>query len=315
MKKYLICFFLTISVVLVAIMMIVLKPSSTVKLTTVKKAYSYVSCFQEEENMQISILINDLNHSITNKEKYSSISIADKAHHNEIVISLEEIEYSDETCMINNETFYQYIYSFCLPFKTEDKFLLEIEEAYLCMQYRNIDINLAIGSFSYYKVPYFGDGKAYLSISKLKPIVNDFNQEKILVAVVVGINNQTKQEIIIKKIVALDLNLQFDGADFTILEDEVFPNSNISTLLGKSYTIHSMKDIDSEVFLTIPPNTAINYLLPIKYHGTLKTNKMGFLIEYTIGAESNTLYYDEFLFFTTTANRYPEVTVLTVDNE
>ncbi|MDD2492660.1 MAG: hypothetical protein RBR48_05515 [Bacilli bacterium] len=315
MKKYLICFFLTISVVLVAIMMIVLKPSSTVKLTTVKKAYSYVSCFQEEENMQISILINDLNHSITNKEKYSSISIADKVHHNEIVISLEEIEYCDETYIINNETFYQYIYSFCLPFKTEDKFLLEIEDAYLCMQYRNIDINLAIGSFSYYKVPYFGDGKAYLSISKLKPIVNDFNQEKILVAVVVGINNQTKQEIIIKKIVALDLNLQFDGADFTILEDEVFPNSNISTLLGKSYTIHSMKDIDSEVFLTIPPNTAINYLLPIKYHGTLKTNKMGFLIEYTIGAESNTLYYDEFLFFTTTANRYPEVTVLTVDNE
>ncbi|HRT68755.1 MAG TPA: hypothetical protein P5173_00890 [Bacilli bacterium] len=313
MKKYAICFFLTISITIACLILVVLKPSPTLKLTTVKKAYSYVSCFQEEERIQVDILINDLNKSITNKEKYSSLSISDKTHHNELVLNLEKVIYQGEMTTINQESFYQYSYYFTVLFKTEDKFLLEIEDAYLCMNYRNMDINLAIGSFSYYKVPYFGDDKAHISISKLQPIVNDFQEEKILVGVVMGITNQTNQPITIEKITALDLNLQFFSADFMVIEEEVFSNSNISTLLGKSYSLHGTKDNNEEVLLVIPSNTKVEYLLPIKYHGAFKTNKMGFLIEYKIGEEQNTLYYDEFLFFTTKTKNLSIGEVLTYE--
>jgi hypothetical protein len=53
--------------------------------------------------------------------------------------------------------------------------------------------------------------------------------------------------------------------------------------------------------------------LPIKYHGAFKTNKMGFLIEYKIGEEQNTLYYDEFLFFTTKTKNLSIGEVLTYE--
>ncbi len=299
MKKYIICFFVTISITIACLILVVLKPSPTLKLTTVKKAYSYVSSFQEEEKIQVNILINDLNDSITNIEKYSALSISDKNHHNELVLDLEEVTYQGEITTIDHESFYQYSYQFIVLLKTDDKFLLEIEDAYLCMNYRNIDITLAIGSFSYYKVPYFGDDKAYISISKLKPIVNDYQEEKVLVGIVMGITNQTNQKIIIQKITALDLNLQFYSADFMVIQNEVFSNSNISTLLGKNYSLHGTNDHNEEILLVISPNTKVDYLLPITYHGAFKTNKMGFLIEYRIGEEQNTLYYDEFLFFTT----------------
>ena len=315
MKKYVVCFLLVISVVITCFLLFVLKPSPTIKLTTIKKAYSYVSCYQDEEKMQVNLLINDLDTAIINTEKYSSISISDKTHHDEIMIELEEIIYQEKVTTINEETFYQYSYHFTIPFKTEDKFFLEIEEAYLCMHYRNIDINLPIGSFSYYKVPYLGDDRDYISISKLKPIVNDCNEEKILVGVIMGISNQTKHTIIIKRIVALDLNLQFYSDDIIVLQEDVLSSSNISTLLGKNYTIHSNYYHDEGVLLIIPPNTTTNYLLPIKYHSNLKTNQVGFSIEYDILEEKNTLYYDEFLFFTTKDNHVPVLEILTYENK
>lgn len=315
MKKYVVCFLLVISVIITCFLLFALKPSPTIKLTTIKKAYSYVSCYQDEEKMKVNLLINDLDTAITNKEKYSSITISNRTHHDEIMIELEEIIYQEKVTIINDETFYQYSYHFNIPLKTEDKFLLEIEEAYLCMHYRNIDINLAIGSFSYYKVPYLGDERDYISIAKLKPIVNEYNEEKILVGVVMGINNQTKQTIIIKRVVALDLNLQFYNDDIIILQEDVLSSSNISTLLGKNYTFHSNYYHDEGVLLIIPPNTTVNYLFPIKYLSDLKTNQVGFSIEYDILEEQNTLYYDEFLFFTTKENHIPVLEILTYENK
>ncbi|HKM30424.1 MAG TPA: hypothetical protein VJZ51_06690 [Bacilli bacterium] len=314
MKKYIIISFFAISLVVVSLVFILLKPTPTIKLTTIKKAYSYVSCFHDEEKMQVSILINNRDSAITNEKKCSSAAIADKNNHNEILLGLEDITYNNKQYKINDETFYQYTFAFQIPLKTDEKFLLEIENAYLCLNYDNVDVKIEIGSFSFYKVPYLGDEKAYLTISKLKPIVNEFQNEKTLVALVIGTSNQTKEAITITRVVPLDLNMQFSAQDILTLEKELFPNSNISTLLGKNYTISSSNLVNDEVTLMIPANTTVNYLFPIKYNGELKTNKVGFLIEYTVGSEARTLYYDEFLFFTTTENSPVDLDVLTYEN-
>ncbi|MDD3171650.1 MAG: hypothetical protein PHO86_04945 [Bacilli bacterium] len=313
MKKYIIVLSLLVSVILVVIITIFNKTEPTFKMTTIKQAYSYISTYDEEDVLDINVLINSKETKATNYNKFTNAYVTDRSRNNEILLSLIEIKETDESYFIDDEEFYLYVFSFRIPLRTNEEFSLEIGDAILRINYSSIQVSLEIGSFSYYKVPYYGDNLGYLAISKLKPLVNEVNKEKMLLAIEIGFYNNTNKEITIKRIVPLELNILFSLEEVVELDKEIFPNENLQGILGYSYQHITNSYLNDETNIVLEPGINHNFLFPLKYFGEYSVNKTGFLIEYEVDNQSFVFYNDDFLFYSQTY-RLSDLKISTYEN-
>lgn len=314
MKKYIILCSLLFSLVIFLLIVFVSTSNDTFKITTIKKAYNLVSAYDEEESMEVGVLVNSKKTHSTNTKYISSALIESKTKGDCLNLELVSITDEDTSYVIENEKYYLYMFNFNIPFKTSEDFSLEIENAVLKLNYSLSTISLDIGSFSYYKVPYIGDKDNNISISKLKPLVNERNKNKTLVGIQLGIKNEQENEITIRRIVPLDLNITFSPLEIKEVNEVYESSSDIKRLLGYDYVLENKEIMMDEIDLKILPESQKILIIPIKYINDYSISKVGFYIEYECNGKKGVYYFDNFLFFTSSLINIDSLHIMTYEN-
>lgn len=289
-----------IAIILLSVLIIIIRTSDNenIQLTTFKKSYSIVTDNSSpQESLEVLIYISEKDTAFTEESTFKSTGLCDKSKNNYLSMSLEKITDMKYSQQIKNNKFHMFSYIFSISFDTNDLFEFDLEEAYL--ELKNLDNTylIGIGSFYYYKVPYYG-AKHNLSISQLKPIVNKISMNNSLVGIILEINNQTLEQVTIKNIKVLKSGINVSNKDIKKITNDYNSNVLISDILGYSYNYHDTNDVTNIIYEDeISPNQKQKYIIPLKYHNDYLINSLGLVIEYEIKNKEGCFYFDEFTFF------------------
>ncbi len=289
-----------IAIILFSVLIIIIRTSDNenIQLTTFKKSYSVVTDNSSpQESLEVLIYISDKDTAFTKESTFKSTALCDKTQNNYLSMSLEKITDMKYSQQIKKNKFHMFSYIFSISFDTNDLFEFDLEEAYL--ELKNLDNTylIGIGSFYYYKVPYYG-AKHNLSISQLKPIVNKISMNNSLVGIILEINNQTLEQVTIKNIKVLKSGINVSNKDIKKTTNDYNSNVLISDILGYSYNYHDTNDVTNIIYEDeINPNQKQKYIIPLKYHNDYLINSLGLVIEYEIKNKEGCFYLDEFTFF------------------
>lgn len=282
----------------------------TVKITTIKNAYSFVSKEKEDEYISIPIFINSKNNYYINKEKIESSSLVDDNEENLVKLDLQETVLLKEYLKIDDEKFYLYNFKF----KIVEENSLQLRKVYLKIDYISEIVKIDIGSFSYYKVPFYGENDEIISLTNLKAIVNDYENSKSVVGVIVGIKNNSKKNIELTNVLPLEIN--YCPSMSEIVEVDKIPESNekIDNILGYKYDYINLNENISN-YINIESGAVKYFLVPIKKIGNYVSSDFGIEINFIYEGEMRKMYIDDFLYFSNSTNiKYKDLEVLTYEN-
>jgi len=311
MKKLNIVYILLgISLVVILIISIVAKVPKTVQVTTFKKSYSYVSKYQENEEIIINVYINQLDSYITQGENIESSYITDNNNEDHIILNLKKVNNCQEKISLNKDEFHLFQYIFDIEFLTDSDFSLEIDNAYLCLEYAQDDfIKIGIGSFSFYKVEGFGSED--LSIARLKGVVNTVNNVKTLVGIAINFKNNNTIDLTITNIIPLVLKVETSNNDVKKLNSFNYNSGDtIKSILGYEFNPYQSNSSDIDLNLQINDLEDDYYIFPLKHQNIYPVNKVGFIVEYEIDNIKKKMYFDDFTFFTSSKYSKNEINKL-----
>ncbi|MCK9537030.1 MAG: hypothetical protein M0R05_05580 [Bacilli bacterium] len=295
-KKYLFISLLAISGIIVVFIMMRAKMPSTVTVSTIPKAYNCVSLIGEDDSITFEIFADTKKSFIGEAENITETYLANEEGER-LKLKITAIELASDEIIINKKRYHLFYFTFKIDFYPATQFSFEIDSALLTINYRSdAMIQINIGSFSYYKFTSFVT--AFLSVGKLKGLVNEIDGCKTLAAVEIGLSNNTECDLIITEIIPLDLNVAFSSSDRILSIDLNYRfDDEIELLLGYPY---QFTPPGSSVFTyRLAAGEKVNFLIPLKYYRLLALNKLGFIIEYTVGGNAYQLIYDDFTFFNT----------------
>lgn len=299
MKK--IIAFIVIFIVFLFLVILSLKNGDEIlSLTTIPKSYSFVSTYYENDNIEVLLYLSNKKSIITNQEAITNCYITDKERYNSIKIELIEINDLNYIEKIKNQNFF--LYSFCFDIKSivNEEYEFEINDAILSLDTEEQTFNINLGSFYYYKLPYYGDYYQNISISKLVPVISSIYGNDTIGALNIKIKNNVYSDIQITNIKLLNNNIYPSYDDLIILEEEINTQMTLSSILGYNYDIKSEIYIENrKMNLNINKSEDIEIILPLKYINNYNINRLGFIIDYTVidTNQSYSLYYDDFIFF------------------
>ena len=295
-RKYLFFTLLIISISIVIFVIVRAKIPSTVTISTIPKAYNCVSLIDEDDLFNVDIFADTKKSFIGEAENIAEAYITNEEGEY-LKLKIKGIKLSSDRIIISGKSYFLYSFIFKIDFNPITEFTFEITSALLTINYRNgVAIQINIGSFSYYKFASFSSD--FLSVSKLKGLVNEIEGHKTLAAVEIGLSNDTDFDIIITSIIPLDLNVVFSTSDLVISTDLKYrPDDEIESLLGYPYQFRP--PIPSNFTYRLDAGAKVSFLIPLKYYRLIHLNKLGFIIKYTVGGDANQLIYDDFTFFNT----------------
>ncbi len=313
MKKiHYVIIFLIVSLLVVGLVIVFAKQSSTLKVTAFPVAHNLVSSYSEEEELSVNLLVNSPSTHLTDFNSITSCSVSDRERENQLPLTLVAINPSKEPVFLRNENFFSFEFRFKVDFTTDSDYQLEIPEAFLTIGSNKTDedVFMYIGSFSFYKVSSFFHDNFY--VTRLRGLVNVVNSGKTLVAVEIGIRNVTSTNLIISRIKPLDGNVTVSNSDVTeTLNYPYQASDSIDSVLGFDYQVSGVGD-NSILGIEIPEGENASFLLPLKYVIEMKTNSFGLLIEYSVDGEEKIDYLDDFTYFTDYAFYLPEINQLII---
>lgn len=296
------------------------KKNNSIKLTIVKNAYSYLSTYDEVDELVLPVFINNKNSNYLVKENINDASITDEAEENILKLEVEKIEKYDYEALINEEKFYCYLYKFNILNNNEGDNDININKAYLKLDYINETIKINIGSLTSKKITSFTEDSKLITITNLKGIINDVKYQnqyrKDIVGIAVGIKNNANSNIIIKSIKPLDCNYKCSLKEIKVLKDLPSSNEKIDNILGYEYEYSNITDFDIEGNCLINKNEKQFLLLPLKKVSNYCANSFGLEISFVFEGKEDEVYktyVDDFLFYTT-KNNYEEFDILTYEN-
>ena len=291
-----ICSLALLVICLVIVILVKTFNSNEVFLTIVPKSYCYVSKTNEEKDIELYVYISNKKSFVTKVDKvmHSYIRSCDRA--DELLINCESIIDLNTKVKINNKSYYLYNFIFNVPLKSSEEYDLSIPHAIISMDFPEDTVEFNIGSFYFYKIPYFGDNEGNISVSRIKGIVNNVGLNKSLVGVEIGFRNLTKNEITIKNIELLDKTVYASKNEIIELNEEISSNEQISKLLGYDYDINDGTYLD-ECDLKISGYETIDFLVPLKYQESYVMNSVAFKIVYELDNNIYTFYTDNICLF------------------
>ena len=298
---------------IIVLVCIFVPKSDMFSITTFKKSYNYVTTVDSEnELMEVLIYLSDKNISMTNEEKIINSNIYDKNTTDTIEVKLSKITDMDFKQEIKGKGYNLFSFIFILPkISSSEEIELKMNEAILQLNLISYDINLEIGSFYYMCIKEIGSN--YLSISKLKPIVNVINYNKTLVGLDMSFYNNTNKTIMINKIKVLENGIYVSNHDIKKLEKEISSNEQIDNILGYKYdykTNDSFNDLSSNNLSLEITNINNEFIIPIKYDTDYPISSCGIMIEFIIDGKNEKLYFDDFLFFKDNELSYPSEKII-----
>lgn len=299
MKK-IICF---ISLFIIFIALVVISISSnnnTFSLTTIPKSYSYVSTYYEDDNIEVLLYLSNKRSILTQKDAINNCYITDSDKYNSIKIELIEINDLDYVEKIKNQNFFLYSFVFNIKSIVNEEYEFKINDAFLSLETDEQNFNIKLGSFYYYKLPYYGDNYQNISITKLVPIIEAIHGNDTIGAINIEIKNNIYSDIEITDIKLLDCNVYPSIDDIIKLEEEINTQMSLSSILGYQYNIKSDIYVENKnINIMINKDEKIELVIPLKYLNNYHINRLGFIIKYKI-SNSNlefSYYYDDFIYF------------------
>ena len=273
-------------------------------ITTIKKTYSLVSNYKENENFEVLLYISDKKAYAVNIDKISECKITDKEGNESIAVKIVSITDKYEAMKINNNKYFLYSFIFNVDLKTDSDLSFEIKDALLVMKYPNFEqdvIEVSIGNFYYYKIPYYGDIGENLVISKIKPLVNYIGYNKSLAGIDFQFYNQINNDIVINKIEVLNGDVVIGKNDICIIDEDFSSGENIDNILGYNYDYYDNASDNGNYNIVIKSGEIKEVLFPLKYSKEVIVDQLGLIIHYSINGESFKVYYDDFVFFKQTS--------------
>lgn len=302
MKK--IIFGFSILLLMICLVIISLVNNNTSFLvTTIPKSYSFVSTYYDSDNLEVLLYISDKNNPLVNKDLIDNCYITDNENFNSLKIDLIEINDLNYSEKIKNDKYYLFSFVFNIKQFVLEEFELSINNAILSIETNDQNYNINLGSFYYYKLPYYGDKYQNISISKLVPVLAEINGNKTLGAINIKISNLINKDIEIIEVKLLDNNVFPSNEDILITKEEINNQLSLSSILGYNYEI--LADIYygfDDLSIKISRNEAIECVIPLKYLNSYSINSLGFILKYRIIGNDNkevfSFYYDDFIYFT-----------------
>lgn len=291
-----------------------------VKLTIVKDAYSFLSTYEETDELILPIYISNEKNSFVTKENINSAAITDENEENLLKLKIENIEKCNYKVSINDEKFQCYLFKFNIVVNSNAFDYFAIDKAFLKLDYSNEVVKLNIGSFSLKKIKSYTDNNRFISITNLKGIINDIKYatiyKKDIVAIGIGIRNNTNKNIKIINIKPLDCNYQSSLKEMKFVESLPSSDEKINNILGYDYNFYEDYYYNEFNEFILQSNEKNFILLPLKKVADNFANSFGLEISFCFEDDIEkiyTIYLDDFLFFSS-KNEYSEYEILTYEN-
>lgn len=206
MKRYLI-FIPIVIILLVAVIISIALHVDTFQVMTIPRSYSYVSTYSDSDTMEVLVYVSSKNSYLTRKNNIENCYIKDKEENDELKIKLLDIIDCDLKTKVYSHNFYLYKFCFDISFPTTTEYELSINDAILTIEYGQKDVVLELGSFYYYKMPYYGDETNNLIVTSLKPVLGYINDNRTITGIRIGLRNNSFMDISISNIKLLDPNI------------------------------------------------------------------------------------------------------------
>ena len=311
MKRYLI-FIPIIIILLLAVVISIALHVDTFEVMTVPRSYSYVSTYTDNDEMDVLVYVSSQNSYITKKENIKNAYVTSSDENNTMKVDLIDIQNMNNNVKIYGHYFYLYKFSFDIPFKTTSEYELSINDALLMIDYGTREIAITLGSFYYYKMPYYGDLDNDLVITSLKPVIGYIGDNKTVSGIRIGLRNNALVDITICDIKLLDPNIYPSLGEIKVIDNTFGGLESMSSILGYNYEIKPKEKEEGEVSLKISKNKEIEIVIPIKYLEDYPINTLGFIISYKESGNSEIIkyYYDDFVFFNSMKETYDESKVV-----
>ena len=317
MKRYLI-FIPIIIILLLAVVISIALHVDTFEVMTVPRSYSYVSTYSDDDEMDVLVYVSSQNSYITRKENIKNAYVTSSDENNTMKVDLIDIQNMNSNVKIYGHYFYLYKFSFDIPFKTTSEYELSISDAFLLLDYGTREITITLGSFYYYKMPYYGDVDNGLVVTNLKPVIGYIGDNKTICGIRIGLRNNALTDITICDIKLLDPNIYPSLGEIKIIDNEIGGLESMSSILGYNYVVKPKEKAPGEVALKITKNKEIEIVIPIKYLEDYPINSLGFIISYQRSGSGEIIkyYFDDFVFFNSMKETYDEnkVVINTYEN-
>lgn len=284
-------------IVVVTIISVFTKKKEEFYLTIVPKSYCFVTDNKVDKELEAMVYVTNKESFITDKDQITNAYIESRNRLDKLKIYLKSISDCNITKVINKKIYYLFSFVFTLPQVDATNYDLCINDAILLLECINDEIEIKLGSFYYYKIPYFGDESENLSISKLKGIVNYVNANKTLVGLVLGLRNNSKDDITITSIDIFDKTIHPSMSDIKLIDDDVSSSDNLSGLLGYEYNIYKEEDKEAKDIVIYKDET-VNYLIPLKYINDYIIDSASMVINYQVNNKDYSYYLDNITLFT-----------------
>lgn len=294
-RKIIIIFSISLFVFITIFLVFSINKKETLKLTTFKKSYSIVSEMNEKDKLEILLYISTKDTSLVNKKEIFSSCITDNED-TLIPVRLNDIVDLNYSQMIKGDYYHLFNFVFDILLKPENELSVNIQNAYLQLEYGSVTTSTPIGSMFIQKVKRFGDENNNLSISRLKAVVNENKKNKTISGIAIELSNRCSEVIAIKDIKLLNESIGISNNEITSTDFNFNSDDSIEKVIKKPYSINEIKDDPFEEF-DIYAKSSISLIIPLYYIYEYPINSIGIKVTYVINGEEKNLYFDDFVFF------------------
>lgn len=249
------------------------------KITLVPQAYQVMNYPQAKGDLFIHLYMNKKNSFLSEKKEIENSSL----HGDDNIIPLElvAIDYVRKTA-IKDETYYEYAFHYHISFPQE----LYFPDAILSLKTKISDLNLQVGSFSYYHLPNVtGD---YFNLLNMKGLYSE-GTEKYLNGILLSLSPIDKPFKIVN-LEVLDGGVNVNKAIILNQDDQT---ANIDTLLAQEYHRDDKYDDWDEVLVS----NEILFISPLTYNNIYSPNVLTIRLTLIYNNEVIVTYFPSFCFF------------------
>lgn len=276
---------MVIMIVLIILGMSMFKDKRDIKLISFKKNYNVTSTLENDENLYVNLLLNDDRSYFTDKNQITKCNLVDKSKDESIELLIKTITNDGRKIEYGNDDYRSYIFEFIINLNIDSFFTWYISNALLEISYNNgVTYSIKIGNFSYVKVD--NDENNYFSISNIKPLTYQKDNNEYLGGIILGIRNLRDISYEINSIDILNCDT-YVGDDIHIIAE--IPNSNdFNEVAGYDHDLLMIGN--NQVKIDIKNNDQLLLFIPIFYKQSIITNS--FAIKFNIDNNEDVYLYN-----------------------
>ena len=209
-----------------------------------------------------------------------------------INLLIQDIINKNEVINYEKESYYRYVFVFKLDLSIESDIIWYFEEAFLNVKYNNDEeFKIKIGSLSLIKLKSIEN--EYFTITNLKPVTKEINDNIYLTGVIYGIRSINTKSFYINNIEIMNTNVNV-GKDVKMI-DRVIDQGNFEDYMFFEY--ESLEKGDGNVNLLISNKEVYYIFVPIHYDKLFIMNSFPVKFTIELNKEKRIVYLNQYKYY------------------